>query len=395
MSSRVNFTNSIPVEVVKSGTGLTTVTSYPEGRKATESTSGVKRRKPLGWIPPTNYAYDRTMYIRAQGSCTKRLNNGNYTTFSGNVGGGNSASAFNSLNTYNEAYIPNVSFSAMQDRALVDARLAMKRSDVNLGVAFAERNRTAQLIGNNATAIAQCLRRLRRGDFKGAGRALGVTTPGKPRGSGVTARWLELQYGWKPLLSDVYGAADALAKRGRHDWIVTGKGAYREDIDLSVVHGSGHSRCRTEVKGRKGVYVRIDAIPENELLQSLAALGITNPLLIAWELVPYSFVLDWFLPVGSFVESLDAMLGYGPTWCSISHLENTRWSSRGISYENASERYENSWSSSKHYVYLRRSALTSVPLPTLPRFKDPFSLGHMANGLSLLSQALQGFHSAR
>lgn len=37
----------------------------------------------------------------------------------------------------------------------------------------------------------------------------------------------------------------------------------------------------------------------------LAPYGLTNPLLTAWELVPFSFVADWFVNVGDTIASLD------------------------------------------------------------------------------------------
>jgi hypothetical protein len=31
--------------------------------------------------------------------------------------------------------------------------------------------------------------------------------------------------------------------------------------------------------------------------------------MVAWELVPFSFVLDWFIPIGSYLSQLDASAG--------------------------------------------------------------------------------------
>jgi hypothetical protein len=283
----------------------------------------------------------------------------------------------------------------MVDRALVKARLAMKDSDVNLGVAFAERGATARMVGNNAIALAKAFKAIKQDRTWDAIKALGIA---KRRGVSLRSespieRWLELQYGWKPLLSDIYGACDALEKAPRSNWMITGKGSYREKIDIVKRYYDGTNfRYDTTVKGDVGVYVRIDAEPENELLHTLAALGITNPAEIAWELVPYSFVVDWMLPIGSWLSSLDAMLGYGPTWCSISRLSRATWKVQSIpefarTSRTIVETTKQSWSARKEIVSLQRTVSQSVPLPSLPRFKDPRSLAHMANGLSLLAQA--------
>lgn len=38
-------------------------------------------------------------------------------------------------------------------------------------------------------------------------------------------------------------------------------------------------------------------------------IGLTNPLLLGWELIPFSFVADWFIQVGDYLETLDALIG--------------------------------------------------------------------------------------
>jgi hypothetical protein len=36
-------------------------------------------------------------------------------------------------------------------------------------------------------------------------------------------------------------------------------------------------------------------------------LGLTDPLSVAWELIPYSFVVDWFVPIGTYLDNLNAI----------------------------------------------------------------------------------------
>jgi hypothetical protein len=37
--------------------------------------------------------------------------------------------------------------------------------------------------------------------------------------------------------------------------------------------------------------------------------GFTNPINLLWELLPFSFVADWFLPIGNYLEALTAWNG--------------------------------------------------------------------------------------
>lgn len=44
-----------------------------------------------------------------------------------------------------------------------------------------------------------------------------------------------------------------------------------------------------------------------------SALGLSTPLQTIWELIPFSFVVDWFIPVGNTFQTLERKLGLGTT----------------------------------------------------------------------------------
>lgn len=399
--TRPSFSIEVPGSYTTRTTTAPSVTTLvPDASSASEQVTGTSRRKPEGWIPPTSYVFERSKLVRHDGKL--HLADGyevyyphpSYEIWAdGVVGGG--AEGVDSQNIFDSMYYPQGVPSDFVDRALTSARIKMKSGDVNLAVAFAERKRTGKLCNDTALQLVNSVRQLRRGNFRGAARELGITNPRKPVASSVPSRWLELQYGWKPLLSDVYGSAEALARRRGEDWIVTAKSAITEPIERSY-HSPpyGFNVGVGKVTGMRGCFVRIDAIPQNDLLMSFASLGITNPALLAWELLPFSFVADWFIPVGKFLESIDAMLGYGPSWTSTTRIERfecrhklhsserrnyfgsfTKWTSEGRAYS--------------QYIRLDRDAAVGVPIPN-PYIKDPRSLGHMANALSLLSQVFGG-----
>lgn len=60
-----------------------------------------------------------------------------------------------------------------------------------------------------------------------------------------------------------------------------------------------------QLKFIRTVFYRV----ESPGLALAAELGLTNPALIAWELLPMSFLVDYFLKIGAFLESADALLG--------------------------------------------------------------------------------------
>lgn len=394
--TRPSFSISLPGYFTYQDVGGQTTSLADDCRATAESVTGTSRRKPKGWVPPTGYHLYRREMLRANGSSYLSVLGSNWNNIDGYVG---ASLRFNSLNHFEEILDEATAMVPMDvNTALVAARNRLKAKKVDLGVAYAERKATARMLGDTTRRLARSVRELRGGNFRNAARALGIIgDPGKPRGSNWTNHWLQLQYGWKPLLSDVYGSADALAKRERSDWRVTVKASRRDTSEwlkerraLGTTHPiKNFDACRLEVRRQRGVFVRLDAIPENDLTMSLVSLGVTNPLLVAWELVPYSFVVDWFLPIGNWLDSLDALLGYGPAWSSITTRNEAWWTDTGLSRTDFTYGgyVKNNWLGTKRVLEVTRTASSSVPLPAFPSFKDPRSLGHMANGLSLLAQA--------
>jgi hypothetical protein len=353
-----------------------------------ETTVGVSRRKPAGFMEPTAYSFfsrraDSPAGYICVGPKGGSPSLGTYIT--GVISG--TGSIFDNVLIEGNA-LPDV--DGLVNSALIAVRQKLKASSVNLGVAFGERKQTAMLLGSTATRIAQSVRALRRGEIRRAMNALGISsTRRQPRGQNVPQKWLELQYGWKPLLSDVYGAARALEQRPKGDWRVTASVTRSRNQDYAYWVSSQAGTAAMDGKARvlRSCYARIDAVPQNEATISLVSLGVTNPLSVAWELVPWSFVVDWAWPIGDWLDSLDALLGYGSAYYSSSFLVKASWRVKGVSGPYGTWVADNQWRGTKRVVSLTRTVNNSVPLPSLPSFKDPRSLGHMANGLALMATA--------
>lgn len=388
------------------------VDSFPQrDRSAVETCTGVRRRKPKGWKSPTGYYLDRYVVQYPQGSnqvfYTNKLSGETKKLFECNGAIGRNVTPYGGVmaDRVMHEVLPRASittgpeFDKLADLTLIKARNKMKRGDLNLGIAFAERKRTANLVTTTALQLVRSIRMVRRGNFDGAIRELNIKTPFRPKTASVPSRWLELQYGWKPLLSDVYGAVDKLTKCPSSDWRVTAKAVEnrRSRFERTV----DDIYCSTGVSATQfiGVQSRIDAFPDNLGLIEAASVGITNPALIAWELVPFSFVVDWALPIGAYLESLDAMLGYTDVWYVQSRMVKQEWklSGKAGTRDNLYDRYSYtpSFSGSAESVVLSRTVGRNVPLPTMPRLRDPRGLTRMANALALLATAFGGRSASR
>lgn len=400
---RGNWSISVPGTVVVYNPRNETTPSSFSGAKdiASETITGVLRHKPKGWINPTNYSMVHKTTRMQQGRCdyVPRLVNGKPVNGEGalyvGLVGSQTGGRFYGENHFSSAVteVDALAVGDLPNQALIAARNNLKAKKIDLGVAFAERKQTAMLLGDTASRLARSVNFLKRGRVRSAMDELGISSKKRePFGRNVPAKWMELQYGWKPFLSDVYGASAALNGREKSDWRVTARATrsrnqrYEKELKPLKTSNFDAHRCRAVVK--RSSFCRIDALPQNEALISLVSLGVTNPLLVVWEKVPFSFVVDWALPIGNYLDSLDALLGYSTAFTSTSTLVKAEWVDIGLSDTFSTGGWtRNDFSGTKRIVSLSRVAQSGVPMPAFPRIKDPFSLGHMANGLALLSQA--------
>lgn len=184
-------------------------------------------------------------------------------------------------------------------------------SDFNMGVALGEGRESLRLISNTAIRLAKALSALKRGDIATVASVLGVKPPKGSKSSpkrtptALSEIWLELQYGWLPLLKDVRGAAEALA----HQLNVPIQQVYRIRSSKPLVANpyawvaaGGGWRFVGMTRGQLIARVTEVDVP--------ALYGLKDPASILWELTPYSFVADWFIPIGNYLAArgLDSAL---------------------------------------------------------------------------------------
>lgn len=287
------------------------------------------------------------------------------------------------------------------------SKLAQKVADskVNLGVAFYERKQTARLVSSTINRLVNTIRAVKRGNLPGAARSLGLSSgPHRHRGISVPEAWLELQYGWKPLLSDVYGSCEELLNREKErPAVIKATSTSKRTLQDKYTRGPNAESWpevnfskEGEVRGSARVWFEVD----NSLASAMNRTGITNPLAIAWELVPYSFVVDWFIPVGTFLQNMGYSEGVTFLGGSCSIRSSTKWRGTVVSTTKTVgsgpfgyTQSHSGGSIKESFEGFSREAFAGWPDVPLPHFKDPLSLGHVANALSLLATAFgRGSH---
>lgn len=279
----------------------------------------------------------------------------------------------------------------------------LKDQSVNVAVAVAEGRKTLDTIAETAVNLAKAGSAVRRFDFGGAARALGVVFTKRAKkhmreSNSLEKNWLALQYGWLPLLSDIYGMAEFVAKtqnyhpREKQTSSASTSGSYQNTFK----NGGWVVTDRWQLKHTVKCVVYFS---EQGGGNPPTALGLTNPLAVAWELVPFSFVVDWFLPVGTFLNNLDATLGLTfvkGCQTEFRQLVSTRHVGGSSSTDSGGNTvsYEARHTSTHTETFCERKPFSGFPLSPVPEFKSPFSgrkgdFRHEVNAMALLIQAFK------
>lgn len=288
----------------------------------------------------------------------------------------------------------NASGSACYSKVLNKLQSKMKDQKFNAGVALAESRRTANLVSSTCVRLARTVTALKRGRLSEAASILGVDSRAFPRrrGFGVPQLWLEAQYGWKPLLSDVHGAIQSLSEAySERPVYMSVRASADEKISRSQnVTGTFGLPFVWSQKAKARSYGYVEYAVGNSLAQAASQTGVANPLSVAWEMVPWSFVVDWFYPVGTYLNNLDYHLGlsFRRGWMVVK-LEN-EIELKLVSGKRVTGSVTQNFSGGSHRETGRnyhRTVITAFPATPPPQLKNPFSLTHVANGLSLLATA--------
>lgn len=284
-------------------------------------------------------------------------------------------------------------WSTNDDIALI-SKLASKvqGTSFHAGTALAEIDKTLLMIGDTVKRVGKAWNYARVGNFRESSRVL----TGKARNMSlkrtISQNWLELQYGWIPLLKDVHEGAETLASvlnvpRQRS------VSATRSAINRSpwnTVSGPTGSGWIPKINGCEvGTRKRISVTSfEADPVQLT---GITDVNSILWERTPFSFVLDWILPIGAWLDArFKASAIHG------SFVTSTKtWETHGGFSPNGDRCVTcypiPGWSIKPDY-YGHRGTFTrtlssslDVPLPGLKPLAKAASVLHVANAMALVT----------
>lgn len=190
---------------------------------------------------------------------------------------------------------------------------------------------------------------------------------------------LEYVYGIKPLCSTIADLG-ALIANPQDKSLVRVRGRGKVAAKYDVWYGEFSHR----IHGSYFATISLNLKPPPTVLSNLSRISSLNPASIAWEALPFSFVVDWFVNVGGWLRSVETAYLYGSSF-------GGGYSSRGYKVSDIvrSDRKDGALMRSAKAAFkqtsFNRSKLTSFPMPRVPPFEMNLGTGQVLNGLALIA----------
>jgi hypothetical protein len=288
----------------------------------------------------------------------------------------------------------------------------LRDSSLNLSVDIAESKQAWNMLTKSVSDVVRIARQCRRDALNFAKWNLLVQQmqAGKPRRgyrdrvparyrgetdpSVIMAnRWLEYKYGWQPLLGTIFGVCDYARNRARRFRVkANSKHLQRDGYFQPTTYG-----LQVWHDVEQSSYATYSAVFEmsSPLANDVSRFTSLNPLAIAWELVPYSFVVDWFFDIGGFMEECETSMMAGLTFLHGYEVDTHRLLIKyslpiqavhfgGPQDGTAGTDSKIDWRA--YDVTKRRVRLYSTPWPFLPRLEAKLGASRLLSGAALLRQ---------
>jgi hypothetical protein len=212
--------------------------------------------------------------------------------------------------------------------------------------------------------------------------------------SALANGWCEYTYGWSPLINDIRNVANNIVGFTRNSLVLKASATRSLEKTSSVTGSYGNWTGPVRLRYQGFVRVQFGVRLWTSFDVDLARWTSLNPLSVAWELMPYSFVYDWVLDIGSYLRNLETSLiyrglfrdGYVSTlerYDASSTVSNTRkLSGTGNSVTMVSQ-------GALEYCTFSRDLLYTMPTPRFPRVTADLGSSRLLSAAALLRQLIR------
>lgn len=191
----------------------------------------------------------------------------------------------------------------------------------------------------------------------------------------VSSTLLAYRYGVAPLVSDISATAEILSQ------------PYKGSIGLRKQATTSWNGKRPEWaddwwEGKESVVLRATVSVINPNLGLANRVGLLNPQTWLWDAMPWSFVVDWWLPVGTFLSNLTALVGFNLDDASVTRtrVATGHWNpfiSPKVKVE-----------SGTYNVKYKVRSVGSLPIPRSVPYGTGLGIQRGQNALALIAQTL-------
>lgn len=297
---------------------------------------------------------------------------------------------------------------ALEDHKSNKLLSKIKGQSLSLIMMYKERHQTGGLVLGFLDKSIDFTRKVKKRDFIGAIRSFGGHTENKQqrqfekwcqlmypkrhpkrggwkaadkRARNVGAAWLQARFAWMPLYMDIEDSLKAAAEQEKKLNSFHQRVGSKFDFNVSWYDGIPGLTCGNDFcfegtrTGHFGMQVRYSI--SDATLSTVSS--IMNPAAVAWDAVPWSFVIDRVVDISTYLDLYDATVGTSfTTGCSSLFYEDTiigppigsvssfypdfirRNAAGGCTYY-----LTGSSPRSRHDVRMTRSILSSFPTPKL------------------------------
>lgn len=206
--------------------------------------------------------------------------------------------------------------------------------------------------------------------------------------------WLQYTYGWRPTVQTIYDLAETLVDPLSNHW---GKTVLAQERNVYVQKGTiTDGAFRYDYEDKESYRGELSCLlrPLDSRMADYAKFTSMNPVSIAWELLPYSFVVDWIYDIGGYLRNVETASIYGDSFVSgyYTSTAKIRRITRPVGqWTNGSWVYTQTANPVVAYTARKeRVRLTSYPTQRKPVFQVNLGWRRLLSAASLLSQHLVG-----
>lgn len=350
--------------------GFVTLTRIDTSFNATSS-------RPVTWPPEENYLHPTGLNVQYRKKHLYGVLQSEERLLSaGNCSGGNP----DTYKKYSDSYLTVAPYATPVGTYgdpdwTLPMRLKIRDTSVNLGSNLAEYRESVGLVAKSVKNIYRTYKDMRKGRFGNLKRRFGNLC-------NVPAGVLTWNWGVAPMINDIENTKAALERALSEPLVRRFVVTVRDEKSGK----NGNIDWNTTISRRAIVYATLDP-------NVWTNIDLGNPLENAWELIPFSVIVDYIWSFGDWLSSLDALRGVSgitgtlttKTW--YRHVEPTKLDAYKSS---AYKRHYTFGLPRLYYDTHRRDLITAIPVPPLPEYRPSDSLKKLANAFSLLAVVSRG-----